>query len=348
MHVIVFRFSAFGDVALTVPVIRGVLNKNPDLHITFVSDLRFRAFFHAIPRLVFYGIELKKYKGLPGLIKLHQELKSVYNWDLVIDLHSVMRTWVLHGLFRLSGKKVFEIDKGREEKKALTRKTGKVFKPLKHTIERYLDVFRKAGIPVSADYDRPIRYNPDFITNAKAFCTENNLDKKEPWIAVAPFSTHKEKQWPNDKMEELIGILTEDNNYKIFLFGAGSEEEPKLEALSKKFSNTYNLAGRLNMEEEIALLRDIDLMISMDSFNMHLAALCNVKVVSIWGATHPHGGFGPLNNNEKYIVQISQQVLDCRPCSVFGSKPCHRGDHACMQRISVEQVLDQVQIALTD
>ena len=348
MHVIVFRFSAFGDVALTVPVIRGVLYKNPDLHITFVSDLRFRSFFHAIPRLNFYGIELKNYKGLPGLIKLYLEINSAQKWDIVIDLHSVLRTWVLDGLFRISGIKVYEIDKGRKAKKELTRKSGKVFKPLKHTTERYLDVFRQAGIPTDANFDCPIRYNPEFTKNIKTFYAENDLDKKEHWIAVAPFSIHKEKQWPVKKMEELIGILAERNNYKIFLFGAGPVEEPKLEALSEKFDNTYNLAGRLNMEEEIVLLRDIDLMISMDSFNMHLAALCNVKVVSVWGATHPHSGFGPVNNNEKYIVQIPQHELNCRPCSVFGNKPCYRGDHACMRWISVNQVLDQVKKALAD
>jgi ADP-heptose:LPS heptosyltransferase len=99
------------------------------------------------------------------------------------------------------------------------------------------------------------------------------------------------------------------------------------------------MAGVFSLEEEIALMYQLDVMIAMDSFNMHLAALCDTKVVSVWGGTHHYAGFGPLNDNIKNIVEVDPQELPCRPCSVFGGKPCHRGDWACLEQIEPTDVI---------
>jgi ADP-heptose:LPS heptosyltransferase len=89
-------------------------------------------------------------------------------------------------------------------------------------------------------------------------------------------------------------------------------------------------------------MHKLDGVVAMDSFNMHLAALCNTKVVSIWGGTHHFAGFGPLNDNEKYIVEVSHEELTCRPCSVFGGAPCYRGDWACLNYIKVSKVVEKL------
>ena len=103
------------------------------------------------------------------------------------------------------------------------------------------------------------------------------------------------------------------------------------------------MADQLSLNEELALLEQVQVMVSMDSFNMHLASLVGIKVVSIWGATHPFAGFGPGKSNEPYMVQRSD--LACRPCSVFGNKPCFRGDLACLD-ISVNEVHAMIKKAL--
>ena len=83
----------------------------------------------------------------------------------------------------------------------------------------------------------------------------------------------------------------------------------------------------------------LDVMISMDSSNMHLASLTDTPVVSIWGATHPFAGFLGWRQTTDNAIQIS---LDCRPCSIFGNKPCLRGDYACMQNIAPETIVEKV------
>ena len=84
----------------------------------------------------------------------------------------------------------------------------------------------------------------------------------------------------------------------------------------------------------------MDIMLTMDSANMHLASLVGTPVVSIWGATHPNVGFYGFRQDPNNAVQID---LDCRPCSVFGNKPCANSEqYACMNRISETSVIDKI------
>ena len=79
------------------------------------------------------------------------------------------------------------------------------------------------------------------------------------------------------------------------------------------------------------------LVLAMDSGNMHLASLAGVPVVSVWGATHPLSGFLGWGQS---IDNVIQEDLPCRPCSIYGSKPCEYGDYRCMTGISPERVLE--------
>ena len=80
-------------------------------------------------------------------------------------------------------------------------------------------------------------------------------------------------------------------------------------------------------------------MLSMDSANMHLASLVELPVVSVWGATHPYCGFTGWHQNPANEVQAD---LPCRPCSVFGNKPCQRGDYACLRGIDYHAIVQRL------
>ncbi len=341
MRLLVIRFSAMGDVALTVPVIRGVLAANPELQITMVSNARFEPFFYAIERLTFQRVTLENYRGAGGMYRLYRRLAAKGPWDAVLDLHSVIRTWAIGGFFKLSGVPVFRIDKGRKEKKALVKHGHKTRKPLKHTTERYLEVFHAAGLPGKVMPGDVIRKNSRADKNLQKFFAENGLVKDKKWLGIAPFSLHREKTWPLSKVTGLIEALGKHEAYQIFLLG-GQEDVDKLKNIAALYPHCRNMAGIFSLDEEIALIHHLEAVVAMDSFNMHLAALCGVKVVSVWGATHPYAGFGPLNGNDQYIVQLPPEELSCRPCSVFGSKPCYREDRACLTGISVQDVLQHL------
>ena len=119
LHLLVFRFSAMGDVALTVPVLRSVLDQNPEIKITLVTRPKFLPFFYGIERLEIISTDFKDgYKGFWGLIRLFRFLKKRGKYHSIVDLHGVLRTWMLDFLFRLTGTPVKRIKKGRKETRA--------------------------------------------------------------------------------------------------------------------------------------------------------------------------------------------------------------------------------------
>ena len=148
--------------------------------------------------------------------------------------------------------------------------------------------------------------------------------------------------WPLEKMERLLERIQESLDATVFLFGGGKEEIEQLAELSGRFSNTVLVAGKLPLNGEIALVLRLHLMLAMDSFNMHLAALLGIPLLSIWGSTHPYSGFGPYQYDDSSIIQIPPEKLPCRPCSIFGNKGCARGDLACMNWIEPEHVFDRI------
>ncbi|MCW3467666.1 glycosyltransferase family 9 protein [Chitinophaga nivalis] len=335
--ILVTRLSAFGDVAMTIPVMKQVLESNPDVSIVFVSNKNWGALCAGIPRLVFFPADVKAaHKGVKGLYRLFREIRQAHRIDAVADLHNVLRSKIVRTFFRLTGTPVAAIDKGRAGKKALTRQENKVLQPLTSTIERYALVFRHLGLTVEMGQKpvfppQPLQLSVQSVTGAKG---------EEKWIGIAPFATYREKMYPLDKMETVLSELVTQPGHRIFLFGGGQQETALLTELAARYPAALVVAGRFSLTDEMALISQLDVMISMDSANMHLASLYGVPVVSIWGATHPYAGFMGYAQAAANAVQLNE--LACRPCSVFGNKPCFRGDHACMEGIKPAQVTARV------
>ncbi len=334
--ILIFRFSALGDVAMTVPVIWSLLQQYPEYYIVFVSRPFAQKFFTPIDRVQFVSVDFSgKHNGLKGLYQLFKRLRELGPFSLVADLHGVLRSYVLGAMFRLTGAKVLSIDKGRKDKMALCRKENKHLVQLKPTFERYRDVFIEAGMgfPFVTFPGRAIYSSDADSVPHDAF--KNSCVK----IGVAPFAKHQWKMWPIERMRQLVETL-DGKGYQVFLFGGRGEEETTLEEWASEYVNVHCLAGQLSMDEELKAIANLDLMVSMDSANMHLASLVETPVISVWGATHPYAGFYGWGQNTDNAVQID---LECRPCSVFGNKPCFRGDFACMESVSVEMVDSKIE-----
>lgn len=333
-HILVIRLSAMGDVAMTVPVITALIEQNPELHVTYVSRPEFTAFFAGIPRLHFLAADLKyEHKGLSGIISLFRSLKKTHQFDAVADLHDTLRSKILRKLFILSGVRSKHIDKGRAEKKKLTRYPDKVLTPLKLTTERYADVFRQLGYDLTLSHRLQKKL---FVENNAVF--ELTGSKTKPWIGIAPFAKHKGKIFPLDKTEEIIAYFS-NTNVTIFLFGGSLLEMEICKRWELKYPNTISLVQRLKMDEELLLIRQLDVMMSMDSAAMHLASMEGIPVVSVWGATHYYAGF--LGYGQSPVNTVSYDI-ECRPCSVYGNKPCFRKDYACLNNIAPKQIITEM------
>ena len=330
---LVIRFSALGDVAMTVPVLRALLQQHPDCRVCMVSNRAYAPLFEGIDRLTFIGADLQgQHRGFWGLLQLFRQLLKAGPYRGVADLHHVVRTMVLDILFSLVGVPVVRLDKGRAEKKRLTARHHKQLLPLPTAFERMALVFASLQLPVL------------LLDRVASRSVRNDRPLQRPYkVGIAPFAKHPEKAYPVQRMKALVQLLHQRSDVSICLFGAAGAEAAILSKWEKEFSGVRSMAGRYTLREELLQLRQLDAIITMDSANMHLASLYDVPTISIWGPTHPYAGFLGWGQSAEHAVQLE---LPCRPCSVFGNKACFRGDHACMQQIAPEVIVERLYAVL--
>ena len=340
-NVLVMRLSALGDVAMTIPVLYPVCRANPGIRFVMLTKGWPASMFHDRPdNLMVVGIDVnKEYKGLLGLIRLASSLRRQYDIDAVADLHSVMRTWVIGAWLKLCGLPVVRLDKQRGRRKALV--SHKSSEPVTPTIDRYRQVFQQLGIEAPDNFTR--------LFDGKPLPVSPIVLEKGPgqrWIAISPFSAHEGKVYPLKLMEEVIAQLSKRDNYWIFLMGGGKTEKIALRGIARKNERVISMAEiKHGFTDEYALLSKCDVMLTMDSANMHLASLVGLKSITIWGATAPACGFLGYGQDASIDIQLD---LECRPCSIYGERECRFGDYRCLTGIKPDLVVERVIAALGD
>ena len=329
-----------GDVAMIVPVLRVFSETYPEVKLTVLSRAFFKPFFEDIKNVNFLEAVVDgKHKGFFGLLKLSKEAKGL-GINAVADLHNVIRSKIITRCLWFSGNKTATVNKGRSEKKALTRESNKVFKQLKTTHQRYGDVFKKLGYPLDLSKFKPLP-RKDFNQKLK------DLVGSEPKkvIGIAPFAAYKSKMYPLDLMREVISELDKTKRFHIVLFGGGKEEIEKLNQLENKFPSVKNAAGKLTFKEELALISNLDIMLSMDSGNGHLAAMYGVPVISLWGVTHPFAGFVPFGNPSENSLVSNREKYRLLPTSIYGNKFPENYEDS-MKTILPQKIIDKLVLAL--
>lgn len=336
--VLAIRLSALGDICMTLPVLDSVSRAYPDVQFTLlttkVGAIVMNTVLHQ-PNLSVKVINKRDYNGISGLNRLYNELKAL-QVDAVADLHDVLRTHWVDLRFRLSGKPVKRIQKGRAEKKALT--SGSIHKQLKTSIERYREVFAELGMDFTIDYDG--KAHAALLRDKECAVPTDIMS-----LGVAPFAQHQGKVYPEKLMRETLAILVNKlPQIRIYLFGGPNEKEILDAWVADYPDNIINLAGAQTIEDDLRCMANLKLMVSMDSANMHLASLVGLRCLSIWGATHRYAGFLGYHQSEEDCIELP---LSCRPCSIYGNKPCKDGDFHCMHDIKPETVASRIENILT-
>lgn len=339
-HLLVIRLSAMGDVAMTIPVLSGLVSQHPNIKVTVLTRNFFTPLFQGIPNVSVYTADVNgKHKGVVGLYKLFRELKGLHI-DAVADLHNVLRSSILKNYFRFTNIPFVQLDKGRAEKKALTSGYKKIFKPLKSTYQRYAEVFSQLGFPINLELVTPV------IKKDSAPTTHNLLGPKNgKWIGIAPFAAFAGKMYPLDQMYKVIKSLNDSSNTKILLFGGGKKEKEQLDDWASELENCVNMAGKISFEEELAVISELDLMVSMDSGNAHLASIYGIPTITIWGVTHPYAGFYPFGQDNANALLADRDVYPLIPTSIYGNK-FPKGYENVMATITPEAIIAKVNSVL--
>lgn len=333
MRILVQRYSALGDIFILLPILQQLKLHYPQVQLGFVSKPFVEPLFTDLD-IEFFPIKTKgKHKGLNGLHRFSRELLKDFKPDLVIDAHAVLRSMVLNASFQLQGLKVEAIQKDRKARKDFLKAKAQNRKPLQAFSQLHLNTLARAGFALPFDRNNiplaPYTMHPE----TEAWW---QVHKAEQNIGIAPGARHLTKAWPSHHFIDLMQ-QTKGENRRFFLFG-GPDEVESLKKMGVESGADYQvIAGKFSLDQEIALCKNLNAFVSNDSSNMHLAAWSGIPVISIWGGTHPEAGFAPYGN-EHLQLGLADDALDCRPCSIFGSSECKRGDFACLQELHPKTV----------
>lgn len=335
-----------GDVAMMVPVVHALATQYPDVRITVLSRAFARPFFDSLaPNVDFMEADIKReYHGVKGLNALYRRL-AAKQFTKIADFHNVLRSEYLRMRFNMGSYRVEHIDKHRRERRRLVTAKNPVRQQLPTSFDNYAAVLAKLGYPVKLDFHSIFPAEGGDLSQLPAAIGAKG--DGQLWIGVAPTAAHPGKCYPTDRTRQVIEQLHERHpQARFFLFGRGRIEEQLFGEWCSQLPQCVNVSQQLeNLRQELILMSHLDVMLSMDSSNMHLASLTATPVVSVWGATHPYAGFMGWQQPAENAIQAD---LACRPCSIFGNRPCRRGDLACMTMIQPEQITERIeQILLT-
>ena len=320
--------SAFGDVAMTVPVISILRNTHPEIKITLLTTKFFSTLYNQIPEINFLYFE-PKHKTLQGLFGLSRKINKI-NPDFIIDLHDVLRTKILRLFLINKFGHTAVVNKGRKEKKLLIR--GIKSEPLKLMHRRYAETFEALNIKINID---------DFSYYKKIKITNHNyaFSSNDKLIGIAPFARHQCKEYSINNIINFIDSL--DKSWQILIFGAPGIEEQKIIKLCNNKSNRHVISSDYNLEQQMAIISNLDAMISMDSANGHIASLFGIDVITIWGATHPNSGYGPLNQPKENSIVPDLNKFPDLPVTIYGSN-CPADYVEAINTIKCERILERL------
>lgn len=326
-HILVIRFSAMGDVAMSVRAVEALRRTYPDLEITVATKLKFARFYQFVPDINI--LTLPPDGSFRSLWKLMREARKS-GVNVVADIHNTIRGKIIRLYFRLHGVRTAHLDKMRAARAALKRNRGAGVVYMRHNVLRFCDVFARAGFPVPEPEaeERIVRPVPEVFGK-----------KTGRWAGYAPFASKALKIYPEAQSRVLAGMMSAEFD-RLFIFSGPGKEKEFAAALEAEYDNVTAVFGRTDIWGEIDLMSNLDILVSMDSSAMHMASIVGAPTVTVWGATHPAAGFYAYGSDvEKSCVQLE---LDCRPCSIYGEGKCRRGDFKCMRDISPEMIMEKI------
>ncbi len=309
--ILVIRLSSLGDVILS-SVVLDPLYKN-GFEIDFLTFKPFDQLFkydYRIKNVI--AVEKKDLKSLRDIYKFAKNLKR---YDYILDLHSNLRSTLISFF---SGIKTIKYNK-----EGLKRRLG-ILNPEFNVVKAYLEPLKKLGIKDLEKYRPKLILKDEEIEAVKPLLPEK-------FISLGTGARYIPKIYPHyNKVAELLL----KKGFNVVLVGSKEDKEKDKNIYHER---VVDLRGKLSLRESLAVISQGILTISNDSAIAHMSRAVRVPVLVIYGATHPYFGFAPLPDEGDYLFK----GLECQPCDVHGKKECKRGDLACLQTITPEEVVEK-------
>ena len=326
---LIIRLSSMGDVAFTMPVLDKLLAHEGPSCTDFITKNAFKPLIEHHPAI-------NKVYSLNNELPLRKLRKIIRKnrYTTIIDLHKNLRSYILTLGFR----HVKRIKKDIFKRFLLSK--YKIYRPpYLHVTEKYL---RTLGIQSNT-----IPSSSLYLPSEEEIRPENSALYQQ-WVSgtrnliLAPGASKASKMLPLETWEKVLNEISKDWD-NILIIGNGKAESSWAEKISRGEKSVINLTNRLTLSELMLFIARGSIFAGNDSGPAHLAALCGIKTVVIFGQTVPEYGFVPLNSPSLIEPPIH---LVCRPCSHLGFDHCPEKHHLCMQSIDARTIINEIRYLL--
>jgi lipopolysaccharide heptosyltransferase II len=340
VKILVIKIAAIGDFLMATPALRALKLHGSVSSVTLLAGSSIAAAVQGNPHLdkIYYLDDTRIFKGsfwakLSEVLKISWRLRRE-QFDLGFNFH---RDWRFNIILFLSGcKKRIGFARGR---KSWLLSEGVVIEGVKHHIFHYCDLLKGLGI-FCLDFKMEFPLAETVLTAAADKFLQP--EKLTDYFVLAPGGAANVKEemdnrrWGAENYAALAGLLINDGR-RVVLLGSGSDQ--KIANFIKAAQPTvFDFCGQTNLAEAAALLKKARLVVCNDSGLMHLAAAVGVRIIAIFGPTHPEEK-KPLSAGN--IAVWKGKKLECSPCYHDGKFPeCeHR---SCLKKISPQEIFELI------
>jgi len=265
MNILFIGPTRIGDTILASSIINFLIDQNKKSKFTVITSPFSKDLYEKMPNLEkIIVINKKKY----GLHWLNIWRSCIFKkWDLVVDLRSSIIAYLLI----TKSRKIF---KGNDNFHKIIQFTN------------FLKTSKKISPLIWSDFTDEVESN-------------NKIKNEGPFIAVAPYSNWRQKDW---SIEKYIELFKNDffKNYTLILTGI-SKDIPNIEKFNKLMNDPslsiINLFDWGNLRNMIPIFKKCNFFIGSDSGLMHLAASTKCKTFALFGPTNEIV-YGPWGNHK--------------------------------------------------
>ena len=332
-RILLIKPSALGDVVHALPVVASLKQRYPEIPLDWLIEEEAAPLVEGHPAVAEFVVsgrrrwqrQLRNPGAVPGALReiraFARKIRGRY--DAVLDLQGLLKS----ALYVLAARAPIRVGlaDGREGATwVLTHRVPVPPQPV-HAVERYL-ALAEAVDAASVVRDFTIPVAPADVGVAEGVLA----GLPRPIVVLHPAARWPTKLWETARWRDLASALCRDGVGVVVTGGAGDR------ALAAEIGEGLNpalrsLAGRISLKQLAAVLRSADLMITVDSGPMHIAAAVGTPVLALFGATDP-ARTGPLGP-----ACVLHRKLPCSPCL---QRRCAIADTLrCMRDIDVPEVL---------
>ncbi len=320
-----------GDAVMMTPALGSLRRHFPRAEIVLLAKPWVAPVFEASPhvdRLLLYD-EADRHRGTAGRFRLVRDLKAL-GCDGAVLFQNAFEAALIAALSGIPMRIGYPTD-GRgfllTHRCPLPPKRRKV-----HQVAYYLGILKGVGIP---DRCRGLHLvvGEKGAKRARETLLRHGIQKTDTLVGINPGAAYgPAKKWPAHRFAGVGDRIQEAFGAKILIFGGPGDRPLGREIGMRMKRPAVNLAGKTDLSEAMALIRECALFITNDSGLMHVASALNVPLVAVFGSTDPETT-GPWG----YRGSLLKATMRCSPCL---EPVCPKGHTACMAQISIDAVFE--------